>query len=185
MCKRCDWAQSSEREKQYHDTEWGYEKHDDRELFECLVLESMQSGLSWSTILNKRDTLREAFDDFDIETVARYSEEKVEELLNNPGVIRHKQKILATINNARVIQKIQISHGSFNQYIWSFVDYQPIVNEWQSIKEVPSRNELSDNLAKELKKQGFKFLGSTTLYSFMQSVGMIDDHMSYCFRKNP
>jgi len=184
MCYRCGWAENNELEKTYHDTEWGNIKHDDQQLFECLSLESMQSGLSWLTILKKRDTIREAFDEFDIDKISQYSMDKVEELLTNEGIIRHRQKILAIINNAKIVKLIQAEYGSFDEYIWSFVQYKPIMNTWSHLEEVPSQTEISNQLSKDMKKRGFKFVGSTTVYSFMQSVGMVNDHINNCFRKH-
>lgn len=180
--KRCDWAKGNGLERSYHDEEWGQEVHDDRKLFEMLILESMQAGLSWATILKKRTTLMEAYDDFDYEKIAKYTQEKIDELLANSGVIRNKLKIQATINNAKVFMEIQKEYGSFNQFIWSYVDSKPIINNWKELKEVPASTELSDKISKELKKKGFKFLGTTTVYAFMQATGIVDDHLIYCFR---
>lgn len=180
--KRCDWAKGNGLERRYHDEEWGQEVHDDRKLFEMLILESMQAGLSWATILKKRTTLMEAYDDFDYEKIAKYTQEKIDELLANSGVIRNKLKIQATINNAKVFMEIQKEYGSFNQFIWSYVDSKPIINNWKELKEVPASTELSDKISKELKKKGFKFLGTTTVYAFMQATGIVDDHLIYCFR---
>lgn len=179
--QRCDWAMGNELEKKYHDEEWGQEVHDDRKLFEMLILESMQAGLSWSTILKKRETLSNAYDQFDYEKIARYTPKKVDELLGNPGVIRNKLKIYATINNATVFMTIQKEYGSFDRFIWSYVDNKPIKNYWKDIKDVPTSTELSDKISKDLKKLGFKFLGTTTVYAFMQATGLVDDHLSYCF----
>ncbi|MBP2100224.1 DNA-3-methyladenine glycosylase I [Enterococcus rivorum] len=180
--KRCDWAMGNELEQRYHDEEWGQEVHDDRKLFEMLILESMQAGLSWSTILKKRGTLTSAYDAFDYEKIAEYTQEKIDELLENPGIIRNKLKVYATINNAKVFMEIQKEYGSFDAYIWAYVDGKPIKNNWKELKEVPASTELSDKISKDLKKKGFKFLGTTTVYAFMQATGMVDDHLIYCFR---
>lgn len=180
--KRCDWATGNELEQRYHDEEWGQEVHDDRKLFEMLILESMQAGLSWSTILKKRETLTNAYDAFDYEKIAEYTQGKIDDLLGNPGVIRNKLKVHATINNAKVFMDIQKEYGSFDQFIWAYVDGKPIKNHWKELKEVPASTELSDKISKELKKKGFKFLGTTTVYAFMQATGMVDDHLIYCFK---
>lgn len=179
---RCDWANGNELEAKYHDEEWGTEEHRDQKLFELLVLESMQAGLSWSTILKKRDTLTRAYDQFDYVKIAAYTQEKIDSLLQDPGIIRNKLKINATINNAKVFMEIQEEYGSFDQFIWGYVDGQPIRNRWKEIKEVPASTELSDRISKELKKKGFKFLGTTTVYAFMQATGMVDDHLQHCFK---
>ena len=180
---RCDWANGSELDQQYHDEEWGYPVHDDQKLFEFLILESMQAGLSWATILKKRESLTEAYDQFDYKKIAKYTEEKKEKLLQDPGVIRNKLKVAAAIVNANCFMEIQKEFGSFDQYIWSFVDHQPIVNHWQELADVPASTELSDQISKDLKKRGFKFLGTTTVYAFMQATGMVDDHLLHCFRR--
>ncbi|MHC5216621.1 DNA-3-methyladenine glycosylase I [Enterococcus sp. LJL128] len=180
---RCEWANTSELDQTYHDEEWGVPIHDDQKLFEFLLLESMQAGLSWSTILKKRATLTEAFDQFDYKKIASYTEQKEAALLQNPGVIRHKLKIAAAITNAQKFIAVQQEFGSFDQYIWSFVDYQPLVNHWQEANEVPASTELSDRISKDLKKRGFKFLGTTTVYAFMQAAGLVDDHLPYCFKR--
>lgn len=180
--ERCSWANSSPLEQVYHDEEWGVPKHDDLALFEFLVLESMQAGLSWSTILAKRETLNEAFDDFNPEVIANYDQKKIEELLANPGVIRHKLKIVSTITNAQQFLVIQKEYGSFDSFIWAYVNYQPINNGWSDISQVPASTDLSIRLSKDLKKLGFKFVGPTTIYSFMQAAGMINDHVVTCFK---
>ncbi|MDA9470530.1 DNA-3-methyladenine glycosylase I [Enterococcus sp. 5H] len=179
---RCDWASGNELEEKYHDEEWGSEQHEDQKLFEMLILESMQAGLSWSTILKKRETLTSAYDQFDYVKIAKYTQEKIDSLLEDPGIIRNKLKINATINNAQVFMRIQEEYGSFNQFIWSYVDDKPIRNHWTSITDVPASTELSDKISKDLKKKGFKFLGTTTVYAFMQATGIVDDHLSYCFK---
>lgn len=181
---RCDWANGNELEMDYHDNEWGIEVHDDTKLFEFLTLESMQAGLSWSTILNKRASIAEAFDQFDYHKIATYTEEKIELLLQDSGIIRNKLKVQAAVNNAQVFLAIQQEYGSFNQFIWSYVNHQPIKNKWTKLEDIPASTPLSDQISKDLKKQGFKFLGPTTVYTFMQAIGMIDDHLSYCYKNN-
>ncbi|MFD2307092.1 DNA-3-methyladenine glycosylase I [Enterococcus termitis] len=179
---RCDWARGSALEEKYHDEEWGTAEHDDHKLFEMLVLESMQAGLSWSTILKKRATIASAFDQFDYEKIAEYQQEKIDSLLEDPGIIRNKLKIAATINNAQVFMRVQKEYGSFDRFIWSYVDNEPIRNHWKDIKEVPATTALSDQISKDLKKLGFKFLGTTTVYAFMQATGIVDDHLQSCFK---
>ncbi|CAM3610992.1 DNA-3-methyladenine glycosylase I [Erysipelothrix urinaevulpis] len=183
MIKRCDWANHSPQEIYYHDNEWGIPVHDDNKLFEMLILESMQAGLSWSTILSKRETLKEAYDNFDYKIIATYDDNKYHELLNNPGIIRNKLKIKSVITNAHAFMEIQESFGSFDQYIWNFVDGTTINNSWNSIDEVPAKSDLSIQISQDLKKRGFKFLGPTTVYAFMQATGLVNDHMNYCFKK--
>ncbi|MBL1225766.1 DNA-3-methyladenine glycosylase I [Enterococcus sp. BWR-S5] len=180
---RCEWANSNELDQIYHDEEWGVPVHDDRKLFEFLTLESMQAGLSWSTILKKRETLTEAYDQFDYQVIAAYTDEKKAELLQNPGVIRNRLKVAAAVTNANRFMAIQQEFGSFDAYIWSFVDGKPIVNQWSTMAEVPASTELSDKISKDLKKRGFKFLGTTTVYAFMQAMGLVDDHLPHCFRR--
>lgn len=182
MATRCAWANASPLEINYHDTEWGVPIHDDRLLFEALTLEGAQAGLSWSTILKKREGYRLAFDDFDIEKVAQYSADKVKSLLQNPAIIRHKLKINATIINAQRILAMQVEYGSFDAFIWSFVDGETIVNHWQQPSDIPAISAQSDAMSKGLKKHGFKFIGSTTCYAFMQATGMVNDHTVNCFR---
>lgn len=181
--KRCEWANSNDLERQYHDKEWGTPTYNDEVLFESLILESMQAGLSWSTILKKGDTLRKAYDGFDVDKISQYSTDKVESLMKDEGVIRHRLKIQATISNAQSFKAIQNEFGSFSDYIWLFVDFKPIKTHWETIESVPSSSELSDKISKDLKLRGFKFLGTTTVYAFMQSVGLIDDHVVDCFRR--
>lgn len=182
--KRCDWAEGSKLYMGYHDKEWGVPVHDDNIHFEFLVLESMQAGLSWITILKKRENFRLAFDNFDYKKIAEYNEEKIEELLNNEGIIRYRRKIEAAINNANKFIEIQNEFGSFDNYIWNSTDNKIIINHYENIKEVPAKTVLSDLISKDLKKRGFKFLGSVTIYSYLQAVGIIDDHIDSCFRKN-
>lgn len=180
---RCGWCEKDDLYRKYHDEEWGKPVFDDETIFEFLVLESFQAGLSWYTILKKRQNFREAFDDFDFKKIARYSTEKMEELMLNEGIIRNRLKILATINNAQKFQEIQLEFGTFSQYIWSFVDGKPLVNYPQTLQDVPATTEISDALAKDLKKRGFKFLGSTVMYAHMQATGMVDDHLVDCHCK--
>ena len=180
--QRCDWANANPLETINHDQEWGVPVHDDRLLFEMLTLEAAQSGLSWATILKKREGYQAAFENFDIQIVANYSAAKIEELLQNPAIVRHKQKVNATVNNAQRILEVQQQYGSFDAYIWSFVDGKPITNAWQSMADVPGSTALSDTMSKSLKKHGFKFIGSTTCYAYMQAVGMVNDHLTSCFR---
>lgn len=179
---RCDWANGNELEEKYHDEEWGIAEHEDQKLFEMLILESMQAGLSWSTILKKRETLTSAYDQFDYVKIAEYTQEKIDSLLEDPGIIRNKLKVNATINNAQVFMKIQEEYGSFDRFIWAYVDGKSIKNRWKDIKDVPASTALSDKISKDLKKKGFKFLGTTTVYAFMQATGMVDDHLQHCFK---
>jgi DNA-3-methyladenine glycosylase I len=178
---RCAWAQKNEIMAKYHDEEWGQPLHDDQKLFEFLILEGMQAGLSWQTILNKREEFRKAYADFDVEKVASYDQEKVEELMQNSGIIRNRLKIEASIGNAKHFLELVAEFGSFDKYIWSFVNYQPIVNQWKSITELPARTELSDQISADLKRRGFKFVGTTIVYAHMQATGMVNDHLVDCF----
>lgn len=178
---RCNWVSNDELYIKYHDEEWGKPVYDDKVLFEFLVLESFQAGLSWITILKKRENFRKAFDKFNDKKIVKYNDAKIEELMQNEGIIRHRGKIEATINNARVFQEIQKEFGSFSEYLWSYVNGKPIDNELKSIKDAVAKTEISDTLAKDLKKHGFKFMGSTTVYAFMQAVGMVNDHVTSCF----
>jgi len=180
--KRCSWAEGNELEKEYHDNEWGIPVHDDKVLFEFLILEGAQAGLSWSTILNKREGYREALDDFDVEKVSKYGEDKITELLNNPGIVRNKLKINSTVTNARLFIGVQEEFGSFDKYIWQFVGGKPIINKWKTASEVPVSTPESDAMSKDLKKRGFKFIGTTICYAYMQAVGMVNDHTTDCFR---
>ncbi len=183
MKTRCKWAANSfEAYIDYHDKEWGVPVHDDKIHFEFLTLESAQAGLSWSTILKKREGYRRAFAGFDVNKVAKYTEEHVEAMLQNEEIIRNKLKIRAAINNAIRFVEVQKEFGSFDRYIWSFVDNSPKVNAWQDAKEVPATSPESDALSKDLKKRGFKFVGSTIIYAHMQAVGLINDHTTDCFR---
>lgn len=180
---RCNWCGTDPLYIQYHDEEWGTPVHDDMKHFEFLVLESAQSGLSWLTVLRKRENYRRAYDGFDPEKVAQYKEEKIMELLSDPGIIRNRMKIEASINNASKFLEIQKEFGSFDRYIWSYVNNQPVVNSYQSISDLPATSALSDRISKDMKQRGFKFLGSVTIYSHMQAVGLINDHLDTCFRK--
>lgn len=182
--QRCFWVTKDQVYIDYHDNEWGKPVYDDKTLFEFVVLESFQAGLSWLTILKRRENFREAFDQFDVQKVANYSSEKIEELLQNDGIIRHRGKIEAAISNAKLIIEIQNEFGSFSNFIWSYVDHQPIINHWKKREEVPATTPLSDQIAKDLKKRGFKFFGSTTIYAFMQGVGLVNDHTIDCFCYN-
>ncbi|MEX3808774.1 DNA-3-methyladenine glycosylase I [Paraburkholderia sp. BR13439] len=179
MTQRCNWV-SSEALAQYHDTEWGVPSRDDRHLFEMLVLEGAQAGLSWSTILNKRAGYRRAFTDFDIDKVAAFTPKQVDALVADESIVRHRGKIEAAIQNARAVQQIQAEHGSLANFVWSFVDDTPIQNEWASYKHAPASTEVSDALSKALKRYGCKFVGSTICYAFMQAVGMVNDHETTC-----
>jgi DNA-3-methyladenine glycosylase I len=181
---RCPWVDLSKPDYvNYHDVEWGVPIYDDRSLFEFLVLESAQAGLSWYTVLRKRENYRTAFDGFDFEKIAHYDEKKVERLLQNPGIIRNRLKVLATINNAQRFLEIQQEFGSFSDYIWRFVDGKPLVNEIHELADYPTTSPESDALSKDLRKRGFKFLGSTICYAHMQATGMINDHAMKCFRR--
>ena len=180
--QRCDWGNSSALYIEYHDLEWGVPVHDERTLFEFLILEGAQAGLSWSTILNKRQAYIQAFDQFEPAKVASYDDAKVQALLANPGIVRNRLKIQAAIQNARSFLEIQDQNGSFDAYIWQFVDGKPIQNSWKSLQEIPATTKESDAMSKELKKRGFTFVGSTICYAFMQAVGMVNDHTIDCFR---
>ena len=180
---RCAWCEKYDLYRNYHDKEWGKPIYDDETIFEFLILESFQAGLSWYTILAKRENFRAAFDYFDYQKIAQYPEEKVEELIQNAGIIRNRLKILATINNAQKFMEVQKEFGSFSKYIWGFVNHEPIVNRPKTLKEVPATTEISDALAKDLKKRGFKFMGSTVVYAHMQATGMVNDHVEDCWIK--
>ncbi len=180
--QRCEWGTSSPLYIEYHDTEWGVPVHDERKLFEFLILEGAQAGLSWSTILNKRQAYMQAFDNFEPAKVASYDDAKVLQLLANPGIVRNRLKIQAAIQNARSYIAVQNQYGSFDTYIWQFVDGKSILNSWKSLQEIPAATKESDAMSKELKKRGFTFVGSTICYAFMQAVGMVNDHIIDCFR---
>lgn len=181
--KRCDWCEGNKLLLTYHDQEWGVPVHEDKIHFEFLLLESMQSGLSWHTILMKRENFRIAFDNYNYQKIASYNEDKVKELMNNAGIIRHKNKIESVINNANKFQEIQQEYTSFNNYIWNFTNYKTIVNHFKTTKEIPSKTELSIQISKDLKERGFKFLGPVTIYSYLQAVGLVNDHLESCFKK--
>ena len=180
--KRCEWCTGSELYMNYHDLEWGVPVFDDQKHFEFMTLESAQAGLSWITILKKRENYRKAYDNFDLKKVARYGEAKKAKLLADPGIIRNRLKIESSIVNAQKFLEIQKEFGSFTNYIWAFVDGKPIVGKWKSIHDIPPTTELSDRVSKDLKKRGFKFLGSTTIYSHLQAAGIVNDHLVSCFR---
>lgn len=178
---RCSWAHN-ELAILYHDTEWGVPVHDDRRLFEFLILEGAQAGLSWDTILKKRENYRVAFDRFDPEVVARYDRRKIASLLKDSGIVRNRLKVNAAARNAQAFLKVQEESGSFDRYVWQFVDGRPRVNSWKTMRQVPARTAQSDAMSKDLQRRGFKFVGSTICYAFMQAVGMVNDHMVDCFR---
>jgi len=180
--QKCQWALGSELEEHYHDHEWGVPVHDDRLLFEFLVLEGAQAGLSWSTVLRKREAYREAFDNFEPARVAEYDEAKIAELLANPGLIRNRLKMASAVSNARAFLRVQEDFGSFDRYIWRFVDGRPLQNAWRSHSQLPANTPISDIMSKDLKKRGFKFVGSTICYAHMQATGMVNDHVVDCFR---
>ena len=179
--KRCDWCIGNELYEKYHDEEWGKIVIDDKILFEFLILESAQAGLNWLTILKKRENYRKAYDGFDYSIVAKYNEKKFEELMNNKGIVRNRLKIRASINNAIKFMEIQDEWGSFYDYIWSFTGGNQIVNRVKDISEVPAKTDLSDRISKDMKKRGFKFIGTTIIYAYLQAVGVVDDHVEGCF----
>ncbi|TAN42451.1 MAG: DNA-3-methyladenine glycosylase I [Nitrospirae bacterium] len=180
--KRCEWADKSEPEQSYHDHEWGVPVHDDRSLFEFLILEGAQAGLSWSTILRKREGYRKAFDNFDAQKISRYSEATVSRLLTNPEIVRNRLKINAAVTNAKAFLMVQKEFGTFDNYIWQFVNGRPVRNRWKRMTDIPSSTPESDAMSKDLIKRGFKFVGTTICYAFMQAVGMVNDHVMSCFR---
>lgn len=182
MKSRCQWVSDDKLIEKYHDKEWGVPLHNDQKLFEFLILEGAQAGLSWITILRRRENYREAFDDFDPSKVAVYDDKKIDELLNNKGIIRNRLKILSAVSNAKAVLKIKEEFGSFDSYVWQFVGGTPIENEWKTMDEIPSKTKESEKMSKELKKRGFKFVGPTICYAFMQAVGMVNDHVTSCFR---
>ncbi|MFT4553798.1 MAG: DNA-3-methyladenine glycosylase I [Chlamydiales bacterium] len=185
LLQRCEWASiDNTLYKQYHDSEWGVPLHDDRTLFEFLILEGAQAGLSWITILKRREEYRKAFDNFNVKKVASYNEKKVEELLQNAGIIRNKLKINSAIKNAQNFLKIQDEFGSFDQFLWNYVDGKVINNKRKSMKDLPPSTDISEKLSKDLKKRGFTFVGPTIIYAFMQATGMVNDHVVNCFRYN-
>ncbi|MBO1299364.1 MULTISPECIES: DNA-3-methyladenine glycosylase I [unclassified Enterococcus] len=180
--KRCPWSESTENMRTYHDTVWGVPEYDDQRLYRKLMLDINQAGLSWQTILNKCDAFDEAYDQFDLEKVAKYDDNKIEELLDNKGIIRNRRKIEAAITNAQAVLAMQATGQSFSDYLWSFVDGEVVTGNYKDQSEVPTTSELSDRIAKDLKKRGFKFIGSTTIYAFLEAVGIINDHLVTCFR---
>lgn len=183
MCNkiRCPWAGEIPIYTNYHDNEWGKPLHDDNKLFEMLVLEGMQAGLNWLTILKKRESFKEAFDNFDPNKVALYNEEKINELMSNDKIIRNRLKLNAAVTNAQAFLKVQEKCGSFDKFIWAYVDNIPIKNHWESMKGMPASTPLSDQISKDLKNMGFKFVGSTIIYAFMQAIGMVNDHLTSCY----
>jgi|TARA_B100000315_G_C14568331_1_gene584130 DNA-3-methyladenine glycosylase I len=181
MKKTCQWG-SHESIIEYHDKEWGKPIHDDRMLFEMLTLEGAQAGLSWSTILKKRKTYKKAFDNFNVKKISKYDDKEIKRLLNDEGIIRNRLKVASTINNAKRFLEIQKEFGSFDKYIWGFVNNKPIKNKFKKMKDIPANTEISDKMSKDLKKRGFKFVGSTICYAFMQAIGMTNDHVVDCFR---
>jgi len=180
---RCEWAEMNENEREYHDSEWGVPEHDDRKLFEFLILEGAQAGLSWDTILKRRENYRKAFDDFDYNKVAAYDETKIEELLQDSGIIRNRRKVLSAVNNAKAFIEVRKEFGSFDNYLMKFLpEGKPIQNSWKSMSEIPARTDLSEKISKDMKKRGFSFVGPTIVYAFMQAMGMVNDHVVDCFR---
>ncbi|KQC30932.1 DNA-3-methyladenine glycosylase I [Flagellimonas eckloniae] len=179
---RCGWCEGDSLYEAYHDKEWGIPVKDDDTLFEFLILETFQAGLSWITVLRKRENFRNAFDNFDYRKIARYSQDKIDQLLENPGIIRNKLKVNATVSNAKAFIAVQKEFGSFSSYIWGFVDGKPIKNTLKNYKNAPANTPLSDKISKDLKKRGFKFVGSTVVYAHMQATGMVNDHEVNCFR---
>ena len=180
--KRCEWASNNRLMEEYHDKEWGIPIHNDRKLFEFLILEGAQAGLTWLTVLQKRENYRKAFDEFDADKIAKYGDAKIKKLLSNGGIIRNKLKIAATVQNAKAFLEIQKEFGSFDKYIWQFANHRQKKNSWKSLKQLPSKTKESDEMGKDLKKRGFNFVGSTICYAFMQAVGMVNDHTTSCFR---
>ena len=179
---RCGWCVGDPLYEAYHDREWGVPLKDDASIFEFLTLETFQAGLSWITVLRKRENFRKAFDNFDYQKIANYSEEKIEELMQDSGIIRNRLKILSAVSNSQAFMKVQQEFNSFSNYIWSFVDGKPVQNKRQSLAEVPATTAISDALSKDLKRRGFKFVGSTVIYAHMQATGMVNDHVTTCFR---
>lgn len=182
MEKRCDWAGTNPDYIRYHDTEWGVPLHDDGRLFEMLVLEGAQAGLNWLTILKKRPAYRKAFDNFDPVRVARYDARKIDRLMADPGIVRNRKKILSAVTNAKAFLKVREEFGSFDAYIWSFVNGRPVVNTWETVRQMPAHTPASGAMSADLKKRGFSFMGPVICYAFMQSTGMVNDHIVTCFR---
>ena len=181
---RCEWVPDHPLYRKYHDKEWGVPVHDNRRLFEFLILEGMQAGLSWSTILNKRENFRAAFDNFEARKIAEYDDKKIEELISNKGIIRNRRKIEAAIKNAHAFLTVTKEFGSFDSYIWQFVEGGPKKNSWKSVKDIPAKTSESEAMSKDLSRRGFKFIGPTICYAFMQAVGVVNDHTVDCFRYN-
>lgn len=179
---RCAWCGEDPLYVSYHDTEWGVPVKDDDRMFEFLILETFQAGLSWITVLRKRENFRKAFDDFDYQKIARYGDDKIEALLQDSGIIRNRLKVRATVSNAQAYIQVQQEFGSFCNYIWGFVDHKPIVNKFERMDQIPANTPLSDKISKDLKKRGFKFVGTTVVYAHMQATGMVNDHVVSCFR---
>lgn len=179
---RCSWCGNDPLYMEYHDQEWGSPVYDEQKLFEFLILETFQAGLSWITILRKRENFRRAFDNFDYKKISQYNEEKYDELLVDAGIIRNKLKIRSAISNAKAFIEVQKEFGSFSTYIWNFTEGRPLKNKWDQLRQVPATTPLSDSISKDLKKRGFKFVGSTVVYAFMQATGMVNDHVTSCFR---
>jgi DNA-3-methyladenine glycosylase I len=180
---RCDWCLKNDIYKKYHDEVWGWPEHDDQRLFEKLCLDGAQAGLSWYTILIRTEGYRKAFDNWDAEKIVRYDQKKIDSLLQDKGIIRNKLKIHSVITNAHAFLEVQKEHGSFNDFLWKHVDHQPLVNEFKSMTDIPASTLLSDEVSKDLKNHGFKFVGSTIVYAFMQAVGIVDDHIDSCWRR--
>ncbi len=180
--QRCGWGLGAPLYTAYHDTEWGFPEHDDRKLFEMLLLEGVQAGISWAIVLNKRENYRAAFDGFDPQLIAGYGEEKIADLLQNPGIIRNRLKVRAAVKNANAFLAVQQEFGSFDRYIWQFVGSEPLVNHWKTMAEIPAKTTLSDTVSLDLKKRGFTFVGSTIMYSFLQACGLVNDHIIDCYR---
>lgn len=184
MKMRCEWCIGNDLYEKYHDEEWGIPEHDERMLFEMLILEGAQAGLSWLTVLRKRENYKKAFDNFDVNKISKYNDKKVEELLQNEGIIRNRLKIMSSIQNAKVFLAIQKEFGSFDKYIWGFVNNKPIKNKFKSLKEISAKTELSDKISKDLKKRGMNFVGSTIIYAYLQSIGIVNDHIISCYKYN-
>ena len=180
--KRCNWSEGDKLDVEYHDTEWGVPVHDDQVLFEFLTLEGAQAGLSWRTVLHKRENYRRAFAHFDPEKVVQFDQAKIESLMQDQGIVRNRLKIESTINNARVLLEIKQEFGSFDTYLWDFVGGDPLINHWRNMGEVPSSSPQSDSMSKSLKKRGFRFVGTTICYAYMQACGLVNDHLTECFR---
>lgn len=181
---RCDWCESSDLMRKYHDEEWGVPLHNDNKLFEFLVLDAFQAGLSWSTILNKRENFRKAFHNYDIKNISRYGEKDINRLINDAGIIRNKLKINSAVTNAQKFLEVQKEFGSFDKYIWQFTGGKTIANKWKELKEIPAKTTHSDAMSKDLQQRGFKFVGSTICYAFMQASGMVNDHLLKCWKRS-